>query len=187
MLPRNIFIRRLSSEDIIHLKEAEHFFQTTGAWGNLQNDTLKFFCTSPTCVVFGAFDANRFIGCSVAGILGERNFDFYKVYGQALSEKLVPGQVAHMIGVILIDEYRGLGIGKELLKIRMEWARDVGAKFAFSNSWISKQRFNSSRLFEADGFQVVTRFTSFNSQSKTPCLFCGDDCRCENIVYLKAI
>ena len=187
MLPRNITIRRLNSEDTLHIKEAEHLFQTTGAWGNLQNDTLKLFCESPTCAVFGAFDGARFIGCSVAGILSERHFDFYKMYGPSLATKLLPGQIAHIIGVILKDEYRGQGIGKELLNVRMKWAREVGAKFALSNSWVSKQSFNSARLFEADGFQVVTRFTNFNPHGGNPCNFCGDICRCENIVYLKEI
>jgi GNAT superfamily N-acetyltransferase len=187
MLPRNIIIRRLTPEDSLQLKEAENLFQTTGAWGNLQNDTLKFFCESPTCAVFGAFDDARFVGCSVAGILGERHFDFYKMYGSSLATKLLPGQIAHIIGVILKDEYRGQGIGKELLKVRLKWAREVGAKFALSNSWVSKQHFNSARLFEAGGFQVVTRFTNFNPYGKTPCNFCGDSCRCENIVFLKEI
>ena len=187
MLPKNITIRRLTSVDSIHLKEAEQLFQTTGAWGNLQNDTLKFFCQSPTCAVFGAFDDARFIGCSVAGILGERNFDFYKVYGTSLATKLLPGQIATMIGAVLKDEYRGQGIGKELLEVRMKWAREVGAKFALSNSWVSKQSFNSARLFEADGFQVVTRFSNFYPKGENPCSFCGDICRCENIVYIKEI
>ncbi len=131
-------------------------------------------------------DDSHLIGCSVAGILGERNFDFYKAYGPTLAAKLLTGQIAHMIAAVLKDEYRGQGIGRELLKVRMKWVREVGAKFALSNSWVSQQNFNSARLFQADGFQEVTRFSNLNANTEYPCLVCGPVCRCENIIYLKS-
>ena len=182
-----ISIRRLTEKDLQELKEAEFLFQSTGAWGNLQNDALKFFCQSPTSVVFGAFDNEKLIGSSVAALLGERQFEFFQSYGSVIEDKVHTTKIAHLIGAVLGDAYRGQGIGQKLLKARLDWAREVGAKWAISNSWGRKQRFNSARLFEADGFQEVTRFTNFTPQIKVSCPSCGEDCRCENIIFLKEI
>lgn len=182
-----IIVRRLTPDDQAYFTEAEDLFRRTGAWGNLQSGSLAHFCASPACGVFGAFDGEKLIGASVVAMMTERQLSFWEVYGSKVKENFGPGKIVVILATVLEEEHRGKGLGKELLRIRMEWAIDAGAKFAITNSWVNGTRFNSNRLFEADGFQTLATFSAYDPQSTVTCPRCGIGCRCENRVYFKTI
>lgn len=82
-----------------------------------------------------------------------------------------------------VDEnYRGLGVGKQLLKLAINAAKKQGAQAGISHLW--KQSPNNSAVAYftcCGGEHVKSHKDKWNEESKQGynCILCGYDCHCE--------
>ena len=80
------------------------------------------------------------------------------------------------------EKYRGLGIGKKLLQLAIEAAKQQGALAGISHLW--KQSPNNSAVSyftKCGGNLIKSHPNRWNEASKQGynCILCGNDCHCE--------
>jgi len=80
------------------------------------------------------------------------------------------------------EQYRGLGIGKQLLNLAIEAAKQQGALAGISHLW--KQSPNNSAVSyftKCGGILIKSHPDKWNEESKQgyECILCGHDCHCE--------
>ena len=80
------------------------------------------------------------------------------------------------------EKYRGLGIGKQLLKLAIEAAQQQGAQAGISHLW--KQSPNNSAVCyfsKCGGKLIKSHPDKWNEDSRQgyDCVLCGHDCHCE--------
>lgn len=82
-----------------------------------------------------------------------------------------------------VDEnYRGLGIGKELLLLAIQAAKRQGAKAGISHLWKQSPNNSAVNYFTRCGGQhIASHPGKWNEESKQgyDCVLCGFDCQCE--------
>lgn len=82
-----------------------------------------------------------------------------------------------------VDEnYRGLGIGKKLLQLSIEAAKEQGAQAGISHLWKQSPNNSAVAYFTHSGGELVKSHPDkWNEESKRGyiCILCGHDCHCE--------
>lgn len=83
----------------------------------------------------------------------------------------------------VVDEaWRGRGIGADLFRRRLEWARQTDAEIALSCGWERDDGASSRPLFEAHGWVPVQTIDEMYADTRTSCPDCGiwpsDDRKC---------
>lgn len=82
-----------------------------------------------------------------------------------------------------VDEnYRGLGVGKKLLQLSIQAAKEQGAKAGIAHLW--KQSPNNSAVAyfsHCGGELIMSHPDKWNEESQRGylCILCGHDCHCE--------
>ena len=80
------------------------------------------------------------------------------------------------------EKYRGLGVGKKLLQLAIEAAKQQGAQAGISHLWKQSPNNSAVAYFTKCGGQLIKSHPGkWNEESKQgyDCVFCGFDCRCE--------
>jgi ribosomal protein S18 acetylase RimI-like enzyme len=82
-----------------------------------------------------------------------------------------------------VDEhYRGLGIGKKLLQLAIEGAKQQGALAGISHLWKQSPNNSAVSYFTKCGGELINSHPGkWNEESKQGynCILCGHDCLCE--------
>jgi len=82
-----------------------------------------------------------------------------------------------------VDEnYRGLGVGKKLLQLSIEAAKQQGAQAGVAHLWKQSPNNSAVAYFTHCGGELVTSHPDkWNEASKQGynCILCGHDCHCE--------
>lgn len=82
------------------------------------------------------------------------------------------------------EEYRGLGIGKKLLQLAINAAKQQGAQAGVSHLWKQSPNNSAVSYFTKCGGEIVKSHPGkWNEESKQgySCVLCGNDCHCEAI------
>ena len=80
------------------------------------------------------------------------------------------------------EKYRGLGIGKQLLKLAIEAAQQQGAQAGISHLWKQSPNNSAVSYFSKCGGKLIKSHPDkWNEDSKQgyECVLCGHDCHCE--------
>ena len=80
------------------------------------------------------------------------------------------------------EKYRGLGGGKQLLKLAIEAAKQQGAQAGISHLWKQSPNNSAVSYFTKCGGQLIKSHPGkWNEESKQGyhCVLCGHDCLCE--------
>ncbi|KGJ90676.1 GNAT family N-acetyltransferase [Colwellia psychrerythraea] len=80
------------------------------------------------------------------------------------------------------EKHRGLGIGKQLLKLAIEAAKKQGAQAGISHLWKQSPNNSAVSYFTKCGGKLITSHPDkWNEESKQGynCILCGHDCHCE--------
>lgn len=89
------------------------------------------------------------------------------------------------------EKHRGLGIGKQLLKLAIEAAKKQGALAGISHLWKQSPNNSAVSYFSRCGGELIKSHPGkWNEESKQGynCILCGHDCHCEAaemIIYFK--
>lgn len=186
---QKIHYRQLGKNDQLHFQIGTTLIRNSQGAGAVGDQQLEFMSQAKECCVFGAFADEELVGVASGGILPKNQFDFYASFSSRLPVIFATEKVGVMLAVAVRDEYQGKGIGRNLLKLRKDWFKENGAKYALTNSWNSKTQFSSPRLFTADGFELLSHFSNYILPSKGPsgCPKCASVCRCENFIFIKKL
>jgi len=91
-----------------------------------------------------------------------------------------------------VDEnYRGLGVGKKLLQLSIEAAKQQGAQAGVAHLWKQSPNNSAVAYFTHCGGELIKSHPDkWNEESKQgyDCILCGHDCHCEAaemIIYFK--
>lgn len=101
------------------------------------------------------------------------------------------GETNVWLGLNVVDgEWRGKGIGREILRRRMEWVRETDAEMAFVCGWERKRGRTSRPLLEQAGFLPVQRIEGMYAKTERPgCPDCGiwpsdnEPCTCDGTLW----
>lgn len=80
------------------------------------------------------------------------------------------------------EKYRGLGIGKQLLKLAIEAAQQQGAQAGISHLWKQSPNNSAVSYFSKCGGKLIkSHLDKWNEDSRQgyDCVLCGHDCHCE--------
>ena len=80
------------------------------------------------------------------------------------------------------EQYRGLGIGKQLLKLAIEAAQQQGALAGISHLWKQSPNNSAVSYFSKCGGKLIKSHPDkWNEDSRQgyDCILCGHDCHCE--------
>jgi len=80
------------------------------------------------------------------------------------------------------EEYRGLGVGSQMLALSIDAAKQQGAKAGVSHLWKQSPGNSAVKYFTKCGGKLIkTHPGKWNAESKRgyDCIFCGFDCQCE--------
>ncbi|MCJ8295084.1 MAG: GNAT family N-acetyltransferase [Colwellia sp.] len=80
------------------------------------------------------------------------------------------------------EKYRGLGIGKQLLKLAIEAGQQQGAQAGISHLWKQSPNNSAVSYFSKCGGKLIKSHPDkWNEDSKQgyECVLCGHDCHCE--------
>jgi len=91
---------------------------------------LNTYFSSPHSFVIFAQDKDRnnaIIGASTAILLSEEEEAFKKPF---LEQEIDPASVCYFGESVLLSEYRGLGIGKEFMRVRLQFAKEKNMRLA---------------------------------------------------------
>ena len=80
------------------------------------------------------------------------------------------------------EKYRGLGIGKQLLKLAIEAAQQQGAQAGISHLWKQSPNNSAVSYFSKCGGKLIKSHPDkWNEDSRQgyDCVLCGHDCHCE--------
>jgi len=80
------------------------------------------------------------------------------------------------------EKYRGLGIGKRLLQLAIEGAKQQGSLAGISHLWKQSPNNSAVSYFTKCGGELIKAHPGkWNEESKQGynCILCGHDCRCE--------
>lgn len=80
------------------------------------------------------------------------------------------------------ENYRGLGVGKQLLQLSIEAATKQGAKAGIAHLWKQSPNNSAVAYFTHCGGELVKSHPDkWNEESKQGyhCILCGNDCHCE--------
>lgn len=185
----NINYRQLTKNDLPYFEAGTALIRNSQGNGAVGDQQLEFMSAANECCVFGAFIGQDLVGVASGGILPKNQFDFYACFNNKLSDLFARVKVGILLAVAVNEQYRGSGIGRKLLELRINWFEKNDAQYALTNSWNSKAKFSSPRLFKADGFELLSHFCTYvhPSNQSSACPQCSVGCRCENYVFIKKL
>ena len=80
------------------------------------------------------------------------------------------------------EQYRGLGVGKKLLRLSIEAAKKQGAQAGIAHLWKQSPNNSAVAYFTHCGGELIkTHPDKWNEESKNgyACILCGHDCHCD--------
>lgn len=81
-------------------------------------------------------------------------------------------------------DYRGLGIGKNLTELRLEYLG--GCDRVISYAWVRPNGdCMSCRNLENFGFELEKELEDYYSDTRMNCKYCGEDCSCVARLYVR--
>lgn len=95
----------------------------------------------------------------------------------------MPYPCGFLESALVLPEYRGKGIGKQLLQARMSWFRLKGVQTVCALAWESRQERTSRPLLEAAGFALVEIIEK--PWWEEGCPICGQSCQCNAALMRK--
>ncbi len=126
-----------------------------------------------------AYDGEQLVGFRLTYAIGQWQIDKW------CSPKLwrVPSeQVCYFKCNTVAGSHRGLGIGKKLLRLSIEAAKQQGATAGASHLWKQSPNNSAVMYFSKCGGEHVTSHPDkwhLDSKNGYDCILCGFDCHCE--------
>ena len=86
--------------------------------------------------------------------------------------------------IVVHPDYRGMGIGKKLTELRLEYLR--GCDRVISHAWVRPDgECMSCKNLENFGFVLEQELEDYYSDTKQNCKYCGDSCSCVARLYVR--
>lgn len=188
-MENSISYREIKKEDQKYFLIGTELIKTTHGDQSVGDRQVELFTLASECCVFGAFKNDELIGIGLGGIIPKNQYEYYSVFSESIFKIFESSRIGTLLFVAVKEEYRGKGIGKKLLELRRDWLKKNGADYALASSWKNNMKFSSPRLFIADGFEVVSHFSTYiHPDTKTnPCPICNPRCHCENYIFIKKL
>lgn len=185
----NITFRELKSTDDVYFPIGTKLIKDAEGEQSIGDRQVELFASALECCVFGAFINDELIGIGLGGIIPKNQYEHYSSYSNSIYNILLDNKIGALLFVAVKANYQGKGVGKKLLELRLDWIKSNGAKYALACSWKNNKKFSSPRLFIADGFEVISHFSTYIHPAIeiNPCPICKPTCHCENYIFIKKI
>lgn len=165
-----------------------------GAGHSTKKEIKKIVRGDTSTVLFGAFHGRTLVGVAACHPLdGDTRRDL-RWEAKKLNKKLGWGKrkdVALLQFSVVSPKWRGKGVGKKLLKARMKYLKRKGFGVAVTLSWVSDNKHNSGRLFDAAGFKEHFTIPAYWREDTMGgdyvCPKCRGACSCDAIVYSNSL
>ena len=177
--------------------EQQHASQCVGLWGQYfgaEDDCAAEWCeharagTDYPTQGFVASDGGTVAGF---GIATNADADYAENYiGVGIDIDLWPSTgILHIL--VVAPNYRGRGIGSDLVATRLRWLREVAeADGVVGLSWHREDHVDSRQLFEKFGFEAAATVEEYYAKAHDdpgPCVDCDGVCSCNATIYRKPL
>lgn len=86
--------------------------------------------------------------------------------------------------IVVHPDYRGMGIGKKLTELRLEYLGDCDRVVSYA--WVRPNgECMSCRNLENFGFELDKELEDYYSDTRMNCKYCGEDCSCVARLYVR--
>lgn len=151
----------------------------------------------------GGHDADKSVRAFVDRALGDGYFDSMRANKKhllewiAFQDKYPVGWAAISLdedvpvlqSIAVHEDYRGLGIGDGLVKVRVDFLTEQGYRFVRAHAWTTPSgACNSCRLLERNKFYCTDTWSDYYSGVRN-CPHCGagNQCKCLAQVYCRSL